>query len=155
MLHKIQLLVLFLLLVIPGSTLAYSDYIIASGDNIGIKLQSDGIIVVGTYDINGVDPATKAGLKAGDIITTINSKKVDSIDDINNIISNNNSYIITVGYIRDDIESQTVLHLENNKTGLYLKDTISGIGTLTFIDPNTKLFGALGHEIVNWRSITK
>lgn len=149
MLHKIQLFALFLLLLVPGFVFAYSDYVIASGDNIGIKLQTNGIIVVGTYDINGVDPATTAGLKAGDIITTINNKTVNSIDDINNIISNNNNYIVTIGYIRDNIESQTVLHLENNKTGLYLKDTISGIGTLTFIDPETKKFGALGHEIVN------
>lgn len=149
MLHKIQLLAFFLLLVIPNQALAYSDYIIASGDNIGIKLQTQGIIVVGTYDINGVDPATEAGLKAGDIITTINHKNVNSIDEINNIISNNNDNVITVGYIRDNNKFQTVLHLKNNKTGLYLKDTISGIGTLTFIDPETKTFGALGHEIVN------
>lgn len=149
MLHKIQLFALFLLLLVPGFVFAYSDYVIASGDNIGIKLQTNGIIVVGTYDINGVDPATTAGLKAGDIITTINNKTVNSIDDINNIISNNDNYIVTIGYIRDNIESQTVLHLENNKTGLYLKDTISGIGTLTFIDPETKKFGALGHEIIN------
>lgn len=149
MLKKIQLFALFFILLIPSYALAYSDYVIASGDNIGIKLQIKGIIVVGTYNINGIDPAAKAGLKAGDVITTINNKNVNSIDDINNITSNSNDSIITIGYIRDNIKSQTVLHLENNKTGLYLKDTISGIGTLTYIDPKTKTFGALGHEITN------
>lgn len=149
MLQKIKLFLLVLLTIIPLNVLAYSDYIIASGDNIGIKLQTKGIMVIGTYDIEGKDPAQEAGLKEGDFIISINDKNVNTIDDVTNIISNNRNSSITIGYIRDDVESKTVLTLVNNKTGLYLKDTISGIGTLTYIDPTTKKFGALGHEIVN------
>ena len=59
--------ILSLLLFIPLRLYAYSDYIIASGENIGIKLMSDGIIIVGTYDVGGNNPATEAGLKVGDI----------------------------------------------------------------------------------------
>jgi len=147
--QKIKLFLLLLLTFIPCNALAYSDYIIASGNNIGIKLETNGIIIVGTYDINGKDPATDAGLKAGDIIISLNNNNVKGIDDFTNFISNNRENSITIGYIRDGIESKTVLNLIDKKTGLYLKDTISGIGTLTFIDPNTKKFGALGHEIVN------
>lgn len=147
--QKIKLFLLLLLALLPITVLGYSDYIIASGDNIGIKIQTEGIIIVGTYDINGKSPADEAGLKEGDIIISVNDKKVSSIDDITKIISNNREDSITIGYIRNDIESKTVLNLINKKTGLYLKDTISGIGTLTFIDPTTKKFGALGHEIVN------
>lgn len=147
--QKIKLFLLLLLALLPITVLGYSDYIIASGDNIGIKIQTEGIIIVGTYDINGKSPADEAGLKEGDIIISVNEKKVSSIDDITKIISNNREDSITIGYIRNDIESKTVLNLINKKTGLYLKDTISGIGTLTFIDPTTKKFGALGHEIVN------
>lgn len=149
MLQKIKLFLLLLLTLIPANVLAYSDYIIVSGDNIGIKIKTKGILVIGTYDINGIDPATEAGLEAGDIITSINDKEVNRIDEVTKIISNNREDSITIGYIRDDIETKTVLKLINNKTGLYLKDTISGIGTLTYIDPTTKKFGALGHEIVN------
>ena len=60
---------------------------------------------------------------------------------------------IKIGYIRKDITRYTNLKLvrDNNimKTGLYIRDSISGIGTLTYIDPNTKIFGALGHEITD------
>lgn len=147
--QKIKLFLLLFLVLLPITVLGYSDYIIASGDNIGIKIRTEGIIIVGTYDINGKSPADEAGLKEGDIIISVNEKKVNSIDDITKNVSNNREDSITIGYIRNDIESKTVLNLINKKTGLYLKDTISGIGTLTFIDPTTKKFGALGHEIVN------
>lgn len=149
MLQKIKLFLLLLLTLIPINALAYSDYIIASGDNIGIKIETNGILVIGTYDIDGYDPATEAGLEAGDIIISVNDKEIKKIESFTKAISNNSNDTITIGYIRDGIESKTVLKLVNNKTGLYLKDTISGIGTLTYIDPTTKQFGALGHEIVN------
>ena len=76
-----------------------------------------------------------------------------------NTISTVSNDSIKIGYIRNEESKYTdlILYEDNDtyKTGLYVKDTISGIGTLTFIDPNTKLFGALGHEIVNWRSKKK
>jgi len=60
---------------------------------------------------------------------------------------------INVTYRRGNKENTTnlkIINTDNNvyKTGLYVKDNITGVGTLTFIDPNTKLFGALGHEII-------
>ena len=146
---KFKQYLVILLMIIPLNIFAYSDYIIAGGENIGIRVNTKGVIVVGTYDIEGVSPASKAGLLEGDIITSINDKKVNDIDDVSNFISNNSEETITIGYIRDEIEHKTALKLINNKTGLYLKDSISGIGTLTYVDPNTKNFGALGHEITN------
>lgn len=152
MLQKIKLLLLLFLTLMPFDVLGYSEYIIASGDNVGIKIETNGLLVIGTYDIEGEDPASVAGLKVGDRIISINDKNVRHIDDVVNIISNNRGDSIVIGYVRDGIESKTILKLINNKTGLYLKDTISGIGTLTYIDPTTKKFGALGHEIVNSNS---
>lgn len=149
MIKKINFLFILLLIALPLNVGAYSDYVIASGDNIGIKLNTDGIIVIGTYDIEGIDPATKAGLQIGDRIVSIDGKNVLSIEDISSVISQNSTGTIQIGYIRNGIEQSTVLTLQNKKTGLYLKDTISGIGTLTFVDPTTKIFGALGHEIVD------
>ncbi len=149
MTKKLHFLLLLLLIAIPCNIAAYSDYIIAGGDNIGIKLNTDGIMIIGTYDIEGVDPASQAGLKIGDKIISINNQKVSSIDQISSILSRNSKDTVSLGYVRNGKEQVTELTLKNKKTGLYLKDSISGIGTLTFVDPNTKRFGALGHEIVD------
>ena len=138
--------------IIPINIYAYSDYIIASGENIGIKLNSNGIIIVGTYEIDGKNPSIDAGLQVGDIITSINDTNVTTISEMVHLINTSRSNTIKIGFIRDDIMSDTNLKLYNDngtyKTGLYVKDSITGIGTLTFIDPETKLFGALGHEII-------
>ena len=141
------------LFIIPTSVLAYSDYLIPGGENIGIQIETEGIIVVGMYDVNGKNPAIDAGLKAGDIITKIDNQEVISIDDMIAKISESKDNKIAVTYKRENQIKSTVLEIfkdENDvyKTGLYVKDTITGIGTLSFIDPETKLFGALGHEIV-------
>lgn len=141
------------ILLIPFNTFAYSDYIYASGSNIGIELKSKGISVVGLYKVGETYPGKDAGIEQGDIITSINDKEVSSIEEMLNSLKNYQDNTIKIGYIRNDIANYTNLKLvkDNNtyKTGLYVKDSITGIGTLTYIDPNTQIFGALGHEIMD------
>lgn len=145
------LLFLLSLFIIPLNIKAYSDYIIASGENIGIKLNSNGVLIVGTYKIENKDLALEAGLKVGDVIISIDQNPVENISEMVSEINSSRGESVKVGYIRDNKEKYTELSLYNDngsyKTGLYVKDNVSGIGTLTFIDPETKLFGALGHEI--------
>lgn len=147
---KKLLIMLLSLFIIPISTLAYSDYIIAGGENIGISINSNGILVVGKYKVDGKD--TCSDLKNGDIIIKVNDKKVSSISDMTTILNDSNDSL-KITYLRADKEHTTTLNpiKDNNtiKTGLYVKDNITGIGTLSFIDPNTKLFGALGHEVAD------
>lgn len=143
---------LLLLLFIPTFVHAYSDYIIPGGENIGIKLNSKAVLIVGTYDVGGTSPSKDAGLLVGDKITKVNDETVSTIDEMKaKIESSNNKESVKITYIRNDKTKNTNLKLykENDvyKTGLYVKDSILGIGTLTFIDPATKKFGALGHEI--------
>lgn len=149
---KTKVLIFALLtLIIPIQVYAYSDYIIAGGENVGIKINSNYVMVVGSYDIGTDQNKT---LVPGDKILRINGYKVSSINEMLNVISktikNSN---VSVDYLRGTEENTTTLKLvldENGvyKTGLYVKDSISGVGTLTYIDPNTKLYGALGHEII-------
>lgn len=149
---KTKVLVFALLtLIIPFQVYAYSDYIIAGGENVGIKINSNYVMVVGSYDI-GVSQSK--ALVPGDKILRINGYKVSSIDEMLNVISKTiKNSSVSVDYLRGTEENTTTLKLvldENGvyKTGLYVKDSISGVGTLTYIDPNTKLYGALGHEII-------
>ncbi len=141
-----------LLLLIPLTVSAYSDYIYASGENIGIKIHSNNVLIIGKYEIDGISPADDADLKIGDKIFSINDQSINSISDLENIISNNRDSSIKIGYIRNNEKYYTNLLLHDNKTGLYVKDTIAGIGTLTYVDPNTLIFGALGHEITDANS---
>ncbi len=144
--------ILLLLFIIPYNVLAYSDYIIAGGQNIGIDIKSKGVIVVGTYKVDNIDIASNSEIRIGDIIRSINDDPISTVDDLIEKINAVTDDTIKIGYIRNDVTKYTNLKLQktNNtyKTGLYVKDSITGIGTLTYIDPNTKLFGALGHEIV-------
>lgn len=147
-------ILLLSLTIIPYYVKAYSDYIIAGGENIGIELNSKGVIIVGSYEVNNKNPAKEAGLLNGDKIIKINDNNITNIEDMLNVIETSNyKESINITYQRGNKELTTTLKLiksDNNvyKTGLYVKDNITGVGTLTYIDPNTKLFGALGHEII-------
>jgi stage IV sporulation protein B len=142
------------LFIIPMSIFAYSPYVIPGGENIGIQINSKGIIIVGLYKVNGRYPGKEAGLKVGDKILAINNSNINSISDMVSKINNSNKRNeLIIKYERNNHLYETKLHLDKSndetyKTGLYVKDSINGIGTLTFIDPNTKIFGALGHEIL-------
>ncbi|MCI5984476.1 MAG: SpoIVB peptidase [Firmicutes bacterium] len=144
---KKALIMLLLLVILPFNIYAYSDYIYAGGETVGIRVNSNGVLVVGTYSL---DKKNKINLQIGDVINTINNKSISSSTDF--IDSIKGKSVVSVGYIRGNKEYKTDLNivLENGvyKSGLYVKDSITGIGTLTYIDPQTRLFGALGHEII-------
>lgn len=146
---KKPLSILLLTIIMPINILAYSDYIIPGGENIGIEVKTNGVLVVGVYEVDGYSPATESGLKIGDTITKVDNQKISSISELGSLL---NKSEIPISYLRNDKEYNTTLKLVNvngeYKTGLYVKDTVTGVGTLSFIDPNTKLYGALGHEII-------
>lgn len=146
--------ILFLLLsyfILPIQVLAYSKELIVGGNSIGITVRTNGILIVGTYKVNGEDLALKANLKAGDQIKEVNGENVTNVDEMVKAFSKSEANEAVITFMRNNLPKQTKLKLVKDqdvfKTGLYVKDQISGIGTLTYIDPNDKSYGALGHEI--------
>lgn len=111
-------------------------------------------MVVGFYEVNGISPGKDAKINIGDRIIKINDITVDNINKMINIISSStNKDNLKITYIRNNKEENTYLKLIKDntsyKTGLYVKDEISGIGTLTFVDKESNMYGALGHEIID------
>lgn len=145
--------IIFIILFLPINVFAYSKYVIPGGESIGIQINTDGLLVVGYYKVNG-EYIAKKNIKIGDRITKINNISVSSNSELSNIIDDNiDNGKINIELIRNNKVINTTLDIkeDNNvyKTGLYIKDSIIGIGTLTYIDPITKIYGALGHEIAS------
>lgn len=149
---KLKLLLISWLL-LPINVFAYSNYIIPGGETLGIEINSDGVMVIGFYQIKGKYNKGVPTIKAGDYIIKINETYVNTIDELTKSIEDNVSKEeVKVTLKRNGKEKTSRLELIKDgdiyKTGLYVKDTITGTGTLTYIDPETKIFGALGHEII-------
>ena len=149
---KLTLFMLILYLFIPISVFAYSDYIIASGKNIGIELRSNNVIIVGSYNIDNHNILNESDLRLGDKILKINNYDITDAYSMQQAIDNITDDEVTVVYKRnnDNYTTSITLYKENNekKTGLYVRDTIRGVATLTYIDTYNNTFGALGHEIL-------
>ncbi len=149
---KFTLTLLILSIFFPLSVFAYSDYIIASGENIGIELKANYALIVGSYNIENYNVLNNTELKIGDKITKVNDTIITSAEDMQKAINKYNQDNVKITYIRNNNHFTTniKLFLEDGeyKTGLYVKDTIRGVATLTYIDEENKKFGALGHEII-------
>ena len=146
-----KFIVFLCMLAFPLNVLAYSSEVILGGSTIGINIESNGVMVIGFYKIDG--KYHKSDLVEGDIITKVEDTEIESIEDLSSALE---KYVdeeaIEITYLRGNKEStcEIELFLDNGvyKTGLYVKDGITGIGTLTFIDPATNTYGALGHEVL-------
>ena len=154
------LLPILLLVIIPINVFAYSNYVIASGETIGIEVNSKGILVVGFYEVEGEYSAKEAGFEIGDKIIKVDNTAVNSIEDMITVIEKKNTEKINFTIKRGSQEKKIALSMKKDKndilkTGLYVKDQINGIGTLTYIDPESRRFGALGHEIIETTTAQK
>ena len=117
------------------------DYYIG-GIPIGLSIYTNGAIVI---DDNGND-----GIKEGDIITQIDGIDFNEIEDMESVLKDNEEVEVT--YLRKNKEIKTLLKVKNenkkHKLGLTVKDNVTGVGTLTFVNTRTGEYGALGHAIM-------
>ena len=136
------------------------EEVYAGGVPIGISVQTSGATVISDIivDSNNYSILKNKDLKSGDIITKINNESVSSIEDIKEILKKNSSDIVSVEIIRDNktktLEVGLLKDKENKyKLGVWVKNDVSGIGTMTFIKEDGS-YGALGHGITNSNSET-
>ncbi|WP_047985396.1 SpoIVB peptidase [Ornithinibacillus californiensis] len=133
--------------------------VIPGGQSIGVQLQTLGVLVVGHHLVNG-DNATKspgeeAEIKVGDVIMEINGQKIEEMRDVKPLVeeSGKKSKPLNVKVKRGKetftTELTPVLDKKENeyRIGLYIRDSAAGIGTMTFFEPKSKKYGALGHVI--------
>lgn len=157
----LQISILFLLTLVPSLVFAYSSYVIPGGVNVGIELKSKYVSIVGFYKVDDRYIAEESGFQIGDSIVSINGETVEDIDHMIKLIDKHKeAEKIDVLLLRNGREVTVDLDLEKDssgiyKTGIYVKDKISGIGTLTYIDPETLIYGALGHEIADRNTMQK
>lgn len=125
-------------------------YVYPLGNVVGIKANTDGVLVLG-YEEDDIDYI--GGLKIGDIITSINDEKIDNSNDIYNKLNTLKKEEVKIGFIRyDEYKEENIkVKYENNtyRLGLWVRDNISGIGTMTFYDPKYDTFFAIGHAITD------
>ena len=132
----------------------------AGGDNIGVKISIEGILVVSFSDIESVDgkiiksPAQSSGINIGDTILSVDGKSINTSKELVEIVNGSETGTVAVKVNRDGSETtKNVNLLKNNlgnyKLGMWVRDSTAGIGTLTFVDGNTGVYGGLGHPITD------
>lgn len=128
--------------------------VVPLGNTIGLKLYSSGVLVIGMTEIEGSKPYEHSGIEEGDLITYINDKQVTTTDELVECVNNSQGKIINITYLRDGQEYVTsiepMITADNEyKLGLWVRDGAAGIGTITYYEPSTGKFAALGHGIID------
>ena len=121
------------------------------GQPFGIKLLTEGVMVVDLQKVDSSSPAKDCGIREGDVIVSIDGEKVKSNADVAKIIRSSNGEACSVRIKRgsNDLTFKLCPRLESGsyKAGMWVRDSSAGIGTLTFYDPENGTFGGLGHPV--------
>ena len=132
------------------------EELIPSGEIAGIKVNTDGILVlgIGEFESNeGKVSPCKGIIEKGDLIQACNNTSIKTKEDLKECVEQSKDEILRFKLIRqgDKREVEIIpIYCKNegaNKIGLWIKDSTQGIGTVTYIDPKSGKFGALGHGI--------
>ena len=133
--------------------------VIPVGTIAGVKLYTSGILVVGMSEIEGIDnkkhkPYLNSGIEEGDTIISIDNNKISSTDELINVVNQSKGKNLSIEYVHDNEAATCSItpvqtSMNQYKLGLWVRDSAAGVGTVTFIEPKTKEFGALGHGITD------
>lgn len=132
--------------------------LIPGGHSLGVKLNTKGVLVVGMEEIENMNnkkcnPARESGLQIGDSIIEIEGERIKNADHVIEIINKFKGQDINIKVIRNrnpitfKVRPVRSKIYDDYKIGLWVKDKTAGVGTLTFYEPNSKIYGALGHAI--------
>ena len=147
--------------VIPFSTVDVEvvddNYVAVLGNPFGMKIYTDGVLVIESTDIatqNGsVNPAVQAGIRLGDYIKSVNGQKITCNEELSQAVLESNGEKLNFEVVRDGKTFNTtvtpVLDSASSlyRIGIWVRDSSAGIGTLTFYSPSTDVICGLGHGI--------
>lgn len=133
--------------------------VVPVGQVSGLKLYTNGVLVVGMSEIKGIDnqkykPYENSGIEEGDRITKINNEEVTDTNTLINIVNKSKGENLEIEYVRNnEMKYCNITPIKygdgSYKLGLWVRDSAAGIGTLTFYEPSTGNFAALGHGITD------
>lgn len=131
--------------------------VIPMGNLIGLKLYTNGVLVIGMTEIKNINnkiekPYENCSLKEGDTILEVDHNEIDSTERLQKIVNESNGKELEIKYARDGETYTTNIKPVNTETneyklGLWIRDSASGVGTMSFYEPESKKFAALGHGI--------
>ncbi len=134
--------------------------IIPGGQSVGVRLNTDGVLIVGTADITDDNFRTHnlasiSGIKIGDTLAKINDTKIQNASHVCEIVRESDGDRLSLSIIRN--KKEFVIDVNPIKSeqdgeyrlGLWVRDKTAGVGTLSFIHPDSRKFGALGHAITD------
>ncbi len=133
--------------------------VIPMGNIAGVKLYTNGVLVVGMSEIEGEDsklykPYENCGIEEGDTIVKVNDDIIYSTDDLIEHVNLSKGKNVKIQYIHEEKTKEcSITPVKTNgkeyKLGLWVRDSAAGVGTVTFYEPSSKQFGALGHGITD------
>ena len=128
--------------------------VVPIGKSIGMKLYTDGVLVVGMSEIEGKKPYQNSGIEEGDRIVEINNNQIDTTDELINTVNRSNGEEVKIKYIETDnsVKTTSIKPVKTGneyKLGLWVRDAAAGVGTLTFYEPESQMYAALGHGITD------
>lgn len=127
--------------------------LVPGGQAVGVALATQGVLVIGVSDVAGKSPAQTAGLKAGDVIQSINGETVDGSEHLTRLVAAAKGAPLKIAYQRDGVSrTATLTPLMDTASGLWrigawVRDSTAGVGTLSYYNPSNGTYGALGHAI--------
>jgi len=128
--------------------------VVPLGNTIGLKLYSSGVLVIGMTEIEGRKPYANSGIEEGDLIVEIDDKPISTTEELVECVNSSKGNALDITYVRDGNEYNTNIEpIETSnseyKLGLWVRDGAAGVGTITYYEPSTNSFAALGHGIVD------
>ena len=127
--------------------------LVPGGAAVGVALATKGVLVVGVSDVAGKSPAQQAGLRAGDVIESINGQELTSSEQLTALVSAAGGSLLNVTFNRDGVMRQAILAPMQDtasgawRIGAWVRDSTAGVGTLSYYNPVYGSYGALGHAI--------
>lgn len=133
--------------------------VVPIGKIIGLKLYTNGVLVVGMSEIedcnnNLIKPYQNTDIKEGDTILKINENEIQDIDVLKEVVNKSEGENLKLTILRDgSILTSNIIPVKTDdkeyKLGLWVKDAATGVGTMTYYEPNSKSFAVLGHGITD------
>lgn len=142
-----------------SATAAQKTIVYVGGVSAGFTLKTEGAQVVGLCEVlsekHVKSPALEAGIKTGDVIAKIEGIPIDSITEMNEIIHKGQGRTMKFEILRGEERIEREITpikdkvSERYKIGVLVRDSVSGIGTITYVEKDSGRFGALGHAVSN------